>query len=105
MGPVCWFILYVVHPFGFLQTAGAPEVVSGVNADNFNTATVANCGNLEVGYNGTYGGAYLDTIAGNYSPPGLCGDCNNVADENVGATNSSNLAYLLKYLAPAADQK
>ena len=87
------------------QTAGAPQVVTGVNADNFNTATVPTCGNLEVGFNGTYGGAYLNTIAGSYTPPGLCGDCNNVADENVGSSNTTNLAYFLKFLAPVADQK
>ena len=86
-----------------------PPTTTGVASgtqDGFNTAQVAGCKNLKIGYNQTYGGAYVDLQRNPISiVPALCGDCDNVADENAGTTNITNLAYFLRFLAPTANQK
>ena len=76
------------------------------NKDGYRTATVPTCGNLQVGFNHTYGAAYLDYMD-NFaiSSPGLCGNCDGTNDENVVASNSSQLAQFLLNLAQIADQQ
>ena len=80
-------------------------VTTGVE-DGFNTATLTSCSNLKVGYNTTYGGAYLDIKRGASTlGTGLCGNCDNIADElSAGSTNITQLAYFFKHLAVFADQ-
>ena len=89
------------------QNPPNPGVVQSGSQDGYNTATVNNCEGLQIGYNSTYGGAFVDLARPDtpLSAPGLCGDCDDTTDENVGTTNITNLAYFMKNLAPATYQK
>lgn len=85
--------------------AALPATVTTGVEDGFNTATLTSCSNLKVGYNGTYGGAYLDIKRGpSIIGPGLCGNCDNMAEELTDSSNITKLVYFLTHLAVLADQ-
>ena len=86
--------------------ASAPVTVVSDNGDGFTTATVQDCQELEVGFNHTYGAAYVSWPASaTISTPGLCGNCDGMQNDNVGSTNETHLAHYLMHLATSSDQE
>ncbi|KAL8562534.1 hypothetical protein ACOMHN_045799 [Nucella lapillus] len=98
-------ICFILDASGTTVVSGAATVNTALSSDNFLTATLPDCSSLQVGYNSTYAGAYIDTAAATYTTTGMCGDCDNTNDKNAGSTNVTNFAYFLKFLVPTADQK
>ena len=99
--------VYLHRLLSLSQTPGSvPVTVVDDNGDGFTTATVQDCEGLEVGFNHTYGAAYVSWPASaTISTSGLCGNCDSVQNDNVGSTNDTHLAHYLTHLAMSSDQE
>ncbi|KAK7478222.1 hypothetical protein BaRGS_00030480 [Batillaria attramentaria] len=91
-----------VDASGVTVSSGS-SIVTTSASDGFSVAEVSNC-NTRMGYNDTYGAAYLSLPTGGPTYQQFCGDCDGTADENPGSTPESQLSYYLQFLAPTAQQ-